>query len=240
MKAPARLLLVPALAAALTLSACGTTATPGSSDSSASATATPSKPETAQELLTRLETAAGQAESVAMKMTGDTLRGSGEARLGSDPAASFVFDTGDSNTLLVLVDEVLYSKDGADSSARWTATPAEEVGLVDSFTPKGMFSAMRAGAKSVTNKGPEDLQGTPTTKYELSVDTAAAEAGAGATPSPGSAEAIFTIWVDKDDLLRRISVPAEGSTVVVDYSGWGDPVEVVAPPADQVDQSPLN
>jgi outer membrane lipoprotein-sorting protein len=228
-----RPLLACALAAAVALSGCGAAGTTGSGAGAGSTAATAESP---QQFLARLEAATSEADSVSMKISGDLKRGSGRARLTDDPASSFHLNADDGSTDLIVVDGIVYARDGGDSAARWQTVPAEEAtGLADGFTPSGTFHAMREGAKSVVAKGPEELQGTPTTKYELTLDTVAAGAASGVTPSPGTPDTVYSIWVGDDDLMRRVSVDLEGSTLVVDYSGWGEPVEVVAPPADQVD-----
>ena len=243
----ARLFAVPALAATLALAGCGGDASPSASSpapsSSSSSTSSPSasagsavaKATTPQAFVDALEAAAAKQDTVAMTISGDVLDGSGVARLGADPAGSYVVNVGDSNTLLVLLDGVVYAKDGSDSKARWSKGPAKGVGMGEGFTPLPTLKAMRGGAKKVVSKGAADLQGTPTTKYELTVDAKAAAAVLGADASPGAADPVYTVWVDGKDLLRRVSVTAEGQTLVIDYGQWGEPVEVVAPPADQVD-----
>ena len=229
-------------ALALTLAGCGDEGadSTGGTGSSTSTTVSPTS-ETPEAFLTRLQSAADEAGSVAMTVGGNVMEGSGEIRFGQDRAATFRLNSEGDATQVVLVDGVVYSRDSADSSGRWQIMPAEQgADLIDGLTPEGTFLAMRSAATSVTRKGSEQLEGSPTTRYELTIDPAAAGENAGVTPSPGTPDIVYTFWVGDDDLLRRIGYTAGEASLVVDYTGWGDPVDVVAPPADQVDPAPTS
>jgi len=235
-----RLLLAPALAAAIALAGCGQSSdAPGGTPGSSTATATTSLAPEA--FLGRLQQAADDAGSVSMTMKGNVMQGNGAIRYGADRAATFTIDSEDSSTQVVLVDGVVYSKDTADSDARWQVMPPDQgAELVDGMSPEGTFLAMRSAATSVTSKGSEQVEGTPTTHYVLTLDPGSAGENAGVTPSPGTPDLVYDVWVGDDGLLRRISYSAGASTLVVDYLKWGEPVDVVAPPADQVDPTPTS
>jgi hypothetical protein len=113
-------------------------------------------------------------------------------------------------------------------------------------------------AGEITDTREEDLDGKPTTHYTITVDV---EKMAANQTDPAVKQAMeqaiaggmtdFTVdvWVDEEDLpLRfRMDTPTPdgqgGMTSVkmqVDYSEWGEPVDITAPPADQVGEIPAS
>jgi LppX_LprAFG lipoprotein len=99
-----------------------------------------------------------------------------------------------------------------------------------------------------------ELNGEQTTHYEITVDVdkAAQEqndpAIKKALESVGLKEFPVELWVNDEGLPVRITIdmpmsdPSTGkaieASVQVDYSKWGEPVEIAAPPADQVTEFP--
>jgi hypothetical protein len=108
-------------------------------------------------------------------------------------------------------------------------------------------------AGTITATKSEQLNGVPTTHHTITVDVRKlAEAQQDPTFKKAMTEAIdggladfpVDVWLDGEDLPVRIALamptpdPASGktieTTVQVDYSAWGAPVTIDAPPADQV------
>lgn len=105
-------------------------------------------------------------------------------------------------------------------------------------------------AGTITSVTQEQLNGQDTTHYAITVDPKkmAADMGASATEKQALDQLTvgslpFDVWVSSDNLPVKItsktatSVPGVGAveaTVTVNYSKWGEPVNVQAPPADQV------
>lgn len=102
-----------------------------------------------------------------------------------------------------------------------------------------------------------ELNGEQTTHYKITVDVQKlAENQKDATLKKAMQEAISSglkdfpvdLWVNDDSLPVRMSIemptpdPTTGKSipvkVQVDYSKWGDPVKIEAPPADQVGEIP--
>lgn len=103
-------------------------------------------------------------------------------------------------------------------------------GLLDDLD--GALSVEASGDDAVT------LDGVETTAYAVTVDVEklaeSTDADLPSMPSAGT----FTVYLGPDDLPRRVVADVAGAPVTIDFSAWGDPVEVDAPPADQVsDQS---
>jgi hypothetical protein len=133
---------------------------------------------------------------------------------------------------LVVVDGTAYVLD--DESDLWDELPE---GAVDAggFTPEGTFADWRASATSVAPVGEEAIDGRTYTRYELTLDTAAFFADKGQSPPEGAPETFaYDVWVDDARLLRRVAFEIDGQRQVVDYTDWGDAVEIDAPPANRI------
>ncbi len=112
-------------------------------------------------------------------------------------------------------------------------------------------------AGTIESSAEEDLNGTPTTHYKIAVDVQKlADQQQDPTLKQAMQEAIRSglkdfpveLWVDEENLPVRMAIemptadPASGKTVPVkvqvDYTNWGEPVDIQAPPADQVGEFP--
>jgi hypothetical protein len=112
-------------------------------------------------------------------------------------------------------------------------------------------------AGTIESSGEEDLNGESTTHYKIKVDVQKlAENQKDATLKAAMQDAIKSglkdfpveLWVNDDDLPVRMVIemptadPTSGKSVPVkvqvDYTKWGEPVDIQAPPADQVGELP--
>ena len=241
MSPPARIVAV-AVAAAVALAGCAgvPSGVPRSSDGPALVAGGPAARHSPQAFLARLEEAAAAQGTVEVIFSGDTVDGSGYVLLGRNPTGNYVFNMGDTNTELVVVDGVAYVKDGAVIGGPWTSMPARGIAIAQIFTPQGVFAAMRAGAESVEDLGPDDLYGTPSTMYELVVHNRGARSRSAVRPAldtsgqPDPPDTACTLWVGAGDLIRRMEVITPGGALILEYGRWGESMEVVAPPPEMV------
>jgi hypothetical protein len=87
---------------------------------------------------------------------------------------------------------------------------------------------------TVTEVGDADVDGVDTTEYHVVVNDIAEFTGVEEGDVEVS-ELSYTMWVDGDDLPRRVSTEAGGSASIdTTFSNYGADVEVEAPPADEV------
>ena len=101
-------------------------------------------------------------------------------------------------------------------------------------------------AGTITSTSEDSLEGRPATRYTIEVDVtrladaepdAVLKAGLKSLRDKGITKLPYTLWVDRENLPLRINVDGPAS-VTTTYTRWGEPVEVVAPPADQVTEAP--
>lgn len=145
-----------------------------------------------------------------------------------------------------LVDQVAYAKVNPFTGGQFLSldlTDAQDplVAQLDSFTDKVDVESLLSdlhGAISVeaaTDEG-RTLDGVETTAYDVTVDTARLAKSDVASRGPASIE--LTVYVGADDLPRRVVMDDGSSPITVDFSAWGEPVEVSAPSAGEIsDQS---
>jgi hypothetical protein len=106
-------------------------------------------------------------------------------------------------------------------------------------------------AGTITGTSQDTVDGQPATHYSITVDVQKMAATSGASDESvkalqqmGISSMPFDIWVNSDNLPVKIvtkmafSNPANGQaaqmTMTVNYTDWGAPVNISAPPADQV------
>jgi hypothetical protein len=111
--------------------------------------------------------------------------------------------------------------------------------------PKSMLADMFKG--SITKfayVGPAQINGQPTRHYTVSVNTASALKALGSLSSsvPQGMKKTVTeqIYLDSSQMPVRVSMslPAPVGAMQIDFSDWGKPVSITAPPASDVQQIP--
>lgn len=182
-----------------------------------------------------------------MTVNGQTSKMTGVQRMGSKPALA-VDMTGAAfggKGRIVVVNEIVYvsmrgatpegkyfkldPKNKQDPMARQMAT------MVESMDPTKTFDAFDAGLRSVKHAGSEKIDGTKVDQYKVTVDTAKALRAQGQKMPAGMPKTItYDIWMDKDDLIRRVSFSLAGTSMVMNTSDWGKPVTIKAPSASQI------
>jgi hypothetical protein len=176
----------------------------------------------------------------------------GDLRLGSaDPAARLTMTTallGEGIEAIVL-DKTIYLKiPGLSTERPWVemkldSGPFAGAGLGALNTTsilKGLESAL-----TLKPRGQESIDGVETTRYQVTVNAAKALAAQGiGLPQGGGggqdkAKITYDIWVDSDDLVRKLALQLDSYSLQMTLSDYGKPVEIEAPPASQIGDSPL-
>lgn len=100
------------------------------------------------------------------------------------------------------------------------------------------LDAFIAGVEKAGDKGSEEIGGVKTTHYTATVDTAKAYESLGITQDAGTPETmIYDVWLDEDDLIRRMSFTQEGSEAVMTAKDWGKPVDIAKPKDSEIVQA---
>jgi len=127
---------------------------------------------------------------------------------------------------------------GMDLSKLREAQP-DQAGVADALQGTGVLQAL-GDVADVQAAGQEDLDGVSTSKYTAVIDlqTAAADLPpklADALQGKAEGTVPVTVWIDGDDLVRRVVVEDDAvGRLQVDVTDVGVVVDVQAPPADQV------
>lgn len=96
------------------------------------------------------------------------------------------------------------------------------------------------GAQEVRLLGEEDVDGQQMRRYQVTVDAQAVlDASAGddaAATSMGLEDEVivYDVWLDEDDLMRKMAFDMEGETLEMFMDNWGEPQEIQVPEPDQV------
>ncbi|MET0433343.1 MAG: hypothetical protein ABW025_04175 [Cellulomonas sp.] len=123
-----------------------------------------------------------------------------------------------------------------------TSNPLSQsfAGMEGQFDPTGTLAGLADAVKSFEKVGePQEVGGALAQEYVVVVDTAvlndpavAEELAAAGTSLPP--ELTYSYWIDADDQMRRVTTEVAGVSTDVTFSGWGEPVEITAPSADQL------
>jgi hypothetical protein len=107
--------------------------------------------------------------------------------------------------------------------------------LSDSMDPLASIAAMKTAVRDVTYVGSEKVDGVDTDRYKVTVDTAAMTKAMKQKSVAGMPKTLtYDMWLDSDDLLRRMQFELSGQKVDMTMSKWGEPVSIQAPPAAKV------
>ncbi len=175
----------------------------------------------------------GAAPAMVMTMTGDAFGAGGAMEM------RFV-----DKIMYLSIPQMTPAGKFIEIDPRDTSNPmAKSMGDLDKqMDPLNSVKAMQAGVKDVRLVGPETIEGTETNHYEVRVDTAKMlasmgdeeSAAAGALPD----ELVYDMWLDGEDLLRRMDFDFAGSSTTMTMSDYGKPVDVKAPPAAKIVKAP--
>jgi hypothetical protein len=127
-------------------------------------------------------------------------------------------------------EETWVSSPGLTGGKRWIHSSSKLDGAgVGGLDPSSLLSTLKSSGASLTPLGSERIDGVQTTRYGVRVDSAKSEAF-----QSGKGE----VFVDDHGVVRRLKEVTDGEINVLTFSRFGEPVNVVAPPNDQVEEQP--
>ena len=118
-------------------------------------------------------------------------------------------------------------------------SPLAGVGdLTTQMDPMRSFDAFEHGLTDVELVGSEEVGGETMDHYRLTVDTAAALKGM-KQQQAGMPETIsYELWLDDEDLMRKVVFDIAGASMSMEMSRWGEPVKVTAPRRAAIVETP--
>jgi hypothetical protein len=156
----------------------------------------------------------------------DNVRELARVTCGSDADSAF------GSFEAITVGDASYRK--ARDEQTWTKEPAVDDASLDEFSPITLLELLRSASQKTERTGEEEVRGDSTARYALTVDCEQAE-----LHDCRAETAVVHVWIDSDGLVRRIRVDQIALAFDLEFFDFGVPVEVEAPPADQVvDQPP--
>ncbi|WP_026455451.1 hypothetical protein [Saccharomonospora iraqiensis] len=197
---------------------------------------------------------------------GQTMRAEGEARYaGTDTAMSMTMDVQGRSIEMRLVDRTMYMKmpqvqgaePGTGTDKPWVEmsldgdNPMAEAmgggaGMAEQSDPTKVLEQLEQYGGEIVDTRETTLDGEQVTRYTVELDMTKAAAMMGgeqlrAEPQPSQDTTIpMELYLDSQNLPRRIEmnldVMGRSASMVMNYSDWGTPVTIEAPPADQVTQ----
>lgn len=239
------------------------TAGPGASAGTPAAVA-PAAFTSAADLAGALRTASGDKTSAKLAFTfglgNESVTGTGAySGSGGDARMQMTMKVAQQGDLdMIVIGGDIYVKiPGAPGGKPWikastssgSAIDKEFAGFGDHVDVAKQVAQLDDGG-TITGSSSDTVDGTPATKYTITLDPA--KLAANGTPQQqaaiqtvieqGVSSIDMTMWVTSDNLPLRISysVPLQGQNTSFDmrYSDWGQPVDISAPPADQVTETP--
>ncbi|NRQ49664.1 hypothetical protein [Aeromicrobium stalagmiti] len=190
---------------------------------------------------------------------GQSIKAEGDVEVGASAAETSMNltmdmgSTGMGSLKMVLVDSILYLNFGQMTGGKYAkidlnddSNPfAQQFGsITEQLDPSQQLGQFEAALTSFEKKGsPEKLDGVDAQPYEVVLDTTKIKAF---SELPGAASAqmpktlTYVMYVGSDNLLRRMTADVAGSKIQVDYSQWGEDIDVKAPAADEITDKDLS
>ena len=111
-------------------------------------------------------------------------------------------------------------------------SPMGDLGGITDGDPLATFDAFEAGLEKAEYVGEEDVSGEDMDHYVLTVDAKKAAEAQGSPMVQGMPETLtYDLWIDDEDLMRRMKFDQAGAGMTMTMDDWGQPVSVKAPPA---------
>jgi hypothetical protein len=144
---------------------------------------------------------------------------------------------------LRLVDRTMYLQvPGLTPAGKFLAVGKDDrtfgsmIGKIQSFSPGGALTLMGKGVKGFTHVGSTTIDGTSFAHYRVTVDRSALDDDFGVPSGATRGPKVVTedVYVDGQNLLRRVTMKVDGHLMRLDTTGWGKRVRVAAPAAVDV------
>jgi len=168
---------------------------------------------------------------------GGEMKGTGDVDYTvKPPNMQMSMEIGPQTVSMLLVDGMMYvqsSQAGGKYIEYDLSDPNNPLGsgLSEQLDPAGSIEAFTKAVSSVSSSGEEDVDGRTLSHYLLTIDTTqlADQSAAGLPP-----EMQFAVWLDDQDRMAKTSMAMGAIQYDATLSDFDKPVELEAPPADQI------
>ncbi|KRC51453.1 MULTISPECIES: hypothetical protein [unclassified Nocardioides] len=198
------------------------------------------EPYTRETLLVAMGKAVESHPTVRMQFEGAGEKMDLRMRMGGvdEVAMSGTIEGDDEPFEMILVGSEVYGRDQGDE--KYMRFPDDISGpiLADmgDMSPQGMIDDMRDSIETMEYVGAETLDGAEVQRYDVTVSQAALVEKLGAKAK--GLRVTYRMWLDERDLITKMTVAVMGVEMVATMSEWGEPFDVKAPPASQVEAFP--
>lgn len=145
----------------------------------------------------------------------------------------------------------LSSPAAGTEEGKFIQVPEEQLGdlstQLEEIDITSTWDAWEEGAKRVVFVGKEDVDGQDMRRYEVTVDTQAALDAAGQTGADAAEassligdELTYDVWLDGDNLMRKVAFEMQGVVTEVTADNWGEPQDIQAPAPGDIQQGGLS
>lgn len=187
-----------------------------------------------------------------MNMGGQEMEMAGRADLGAaDPAFDMEMTLpgmGDVH-MIMAGGQVFMAMPGVTEEGMFLEVPKEQLGdaaaQLDEVDITSTWKAWEESDPSVVYVGEDDVDGQQMRHYEVTVDSAAALDAAGQTGEDAAAasammgeEITYEVWLDDDNLMRKIAFEVQGVVSEIRTADWGEPMDIQAPSPDEIQSLP--
>lgn len=116
---------------------------------------------------------------------------------------------------------------------------AKSMGGLSSFDPKSTVEMFGQGIEKVTMVGEDSVDGVHTKHYVVTTDTEEFAKSLGDDADLVPEDLTYDVWLDDEGRMAKMEadLDAQGSMTLT-MSNWGEPVNIVAPPANKIQEFP--
>jgi hypothetical protein len=220
----------------------GTTDSETSSPSDDGTPAAPGERLTKDNLVATMLAAMRDKKTAHMSMKiGSSVSADADVRYSADKTEmKMSMDMGSTKAVVILVDGVVYMQQSA--GGKYVKIDKDTPGMgsiveqMAGLSPDGSIAAMRGALKKVEYVGSDTVDGAKVSKYRVSADTSAMAATLGGSADSGDLPktVTYTLYVDSDQLMRRIDMTIADQDIQMLVTDWGKPVDIAAPAASEI------
>ena len=206
------------------------------------------------DMMSGIEASTTAQMTMSMDFGGGAMEMAGEVDYSTDPVSMSVQmkqdAMGEEGLEMVLVDGVMYMNMGQMTNDKFVefdlsdpaSLPPGMGDLGKQLDPLAAFEQFEPALKTVTFVGTEDVDGEELHHYDVVMETAKLEALEDVPAEAGMPEEVgYDLWFDDEFRIRQMEMVMDMETPVsveAQMFDWDQPVEIEAPPADQIAEQP--